>query len=298
MAAFQAQANQASNAILAQTGAALRSGQGPFRGYKVRHLVLMGHSQTGGVVTNYVQNMHDRQGLAGGAPIYDGFFPSGQPRAPFGPRDVPLIQLVSDGDISDADLRGPEFAGRKYRRPDSDDPNDRFRLYELAATGHMGTRYAPHNSPDNWKSVLGDTTGAIMNSMPHGEQFSMGLHHLVQWVAKGVTPPRAPRLDVAAGGRYLAKDVRGNTRGGIRAPQTDVPRAMYLPNPVNADGTPKRGVVGLDVPFDAAKMRALYGTPANYVRRFNRRLDELIAQGWFLAADAPAMRAEAMAQRF
>jgi hypothetical protein len=45
-------------------------------------------------------------------------------------------------------------------------------------------------------------------------------------------------------------------------------------------------------------MRSLYGTPANYVRRFNARLDELIAQGWFLAEDATDSRAEASAQRF
>lgn len=45
-------------------------------------------------------------------------------------------------------------------------------------------------------------------------------------------------------------------------------------------------------------MRNLYGTPANYAQRFNRRLDELIGQGWFLAEDAADMRAEANRQRF
>lgn len=298
MTAFQAGMNQASNAILAQAGAALRAANGPFRGYGIRHVILMGHSQTGGVVTSYIQNIHERQRLAGGRPIYDGFFPSGAPRAPFGPRDVPLIQLVSDGDVSDAQSRGPEFANRRYRREDSDEPGDRFRLYELAGTGHMGTRYPMFNMPANWKDVLGEPDGVIMNSLPHDEQFSMGLHHLVQWVTRGVAPPRAPRLEVAADGRYIAKDEHGNSRGGIRSPQMDVPRATYHPNPINPDGTPKRGVVGIEVPFPLAKMRTLYGTSANYVQRFNRRLDELIREGWLLAEDAPALRAEASAQVF
>jgi hypothetical protein len=299
VAAYRAGMNQASNAILAQVGAALRADDGPFAGLRSRHVILMGHSQTGGVVTSYVDEKHAAQRLAGGAPIYDGYFPSGSPRAPFGPRDVPLIQLVSDGDVSDAEARGPEFANRRYRRPDSDDPNDRFRLYELAGTAHMGTRYPPHSDPARWKAYLGEDLGGFtMNSMPHHEQFSMGVDHLVQWVSNGVVPPRAPRLEVALGGRYLAKDEHGNTLGGIRSPQMDVPRATYLPNPLNPDGTPRRGVVGLEVAFPPEKMRALYGTLADYVQRFNARLDELIAQGWLLAEDAADSRAEAARQRF
>jgi hypothetical protein len=300
MAAYQAAVNQASNAILAQAGAALRAADGPFRGYRVQHVLLMGHSQTGGVVTNYVLGAHDKQRLAGGKPIYEGYFPAGAPRLPFGPSDSAIVQVVCDGDVADGNARGPEFANHRYRRPDSDAPNDRYRLYEFAGTSHMGTRYPPHNNPANWKDALGgDTSGVIMNTMPHDEQFSMALHHLVVWVAKGVNPPRAARMELAApDGRYLAKDANGNTLGGIRAAQLDVPRATYHSTPVNPDGTARRSIVGFEVPFTPDKMRSLYGAPANYVRRFNARLDELIAQGWFLAEDAADSRAEASAQQF
>lgn len=291
--------NQASNAILAQVGAALRSTRGPFRGLRTRHVILMGHSQTGGVVTRYIAEKHAAERLSRGRPIYDGYFPSGAPRTAFGPRDVPLIQLVSEGDVSDADRRGPEFANRRYRRPDSDDPNDRYRLYELAGTSHMGTRYPPHSDPASWKAYMGeDLSGLTMNSMPHHEQFAMGVHHLVQWVTRGVTPPRAPRLEEALGRRYLAKDEHGNTLGGIRSPQMDVPRATYVPNPVRADGVVRAGVVGFEVAFTPEKMRALYGTPANYVSRFNARLEEVTRDGWLLPEDADEMRAEAARQRF
>ncbi len=146
--------------------------------------------------------------------------------------------------------------------------------------------------------MLGETSGVIINSLPHDEQFSMGVHHLVEWVARGVVPPRAPRLELAVGGRYIAKDLHGNSLGGIRSPQIDVPRAIYHPNPINPDGTPKRGVVGLETPLTAERMRQVHGTQADYVRRFSARLDELIAQGWFLREDAADSRAEAAAQRF
>ncbi|HTV96184.1 MAG TPA: alpha/beta hydrolase domain-containing protein [Steroidobacteraceae bacterium] len=290
--------NQASSAVLAQVGAALRAA-GPFAA--VSHVLLVGHSQTGFVTTNFIREAHESQRLPGGAPVFDGFFPSGWPTIAFSPCDVPLVQVLSDGDISDPNFSfQPGHEGRRYRRPDGDSPGDRYRLYELASVPHMGTRYPPHDDPGMWQQVA--TAGAIpldatMNSLPHHELFDMSLHHLVQWVARGAAPPRADRIEVGADG-YFAKDEQGNSRGGVRCVQLDVPRATYHPNPLNPDGTPGFGTIGTEVPFDKAKMQALYGNPASYLERFNRRLDELIDEGWFLAEDSEGMRAEAREQKW
>ena len=59
------------------------------------------------------------------------------------------------------------------------------------------------------------------------------------------------------------------------------------------DGTPAFGVVGIEEPLASETLARLYRDHADYVERFNRRLDELVAQGWFLAEDADEMRAEA-----
>jgi hypothetical protein len=76
----------------------------------------------------------------------------------------------------------------------------------------------------------------------------------------------------------------------------DVPRATYLSNPgVEADGTPAYGVVGIEEPLPHDTLAALYTDHLDYVERFNRRLDELIGEGWFLAEDAEGMRKEAQA---
>ena len=85
----------------------------------------------------------------------------------------------------------------------------------------------------------------------------------------------------------------GNSRGGVRCAQVDVPHVTYHADPV--DG---QAVVGTETAFAAAKLRQLYQTPANYAQRFNARLDELIGQGWFLTEDAQGMRDEAAAVRF
>jgi hypothetical protein len=290
-----AQVNVASTPILAQVGAALRKG-GPLEGLDVQHVILAGHSQTGGVVTDYILKGHDAYRLAGGAPIYDGLFPAGAPRVTFGPRDVPIVQTLSEGDISDPTRPGRE--NRTYRRPDSDEPGDRYRLYELAGVPHMGTRHPPYNNAAMWTGNPSGTAGDVpanarMNSLPHGALFSVTLDHLVRWVADGVTPPRADRIEVGADGLFM-KDEYGNSRGGVRTAQMDVPRLKYFPNPgVTKSGMPARGVVGLEEPLPKATLQRLYPSRDAYVKAFNSRLDELIAARWLLPKDADEMRAEA-----
>ena len=298
-----ARLNQATSTILAQVGAALRSPSGPFHGFNLQHLLLAGHSQTGFVTTNYMRSAHGTQRLADGSPVFDGFFPSGWPKAALGPCDAPIVQTMCDGDIADPDFSfEPGYEGRTYRRDDSDAPNDRFRLYELAGMPHSGTRYPPYADPGFWRQVPNAAAHTLpsaptMNSLPHHELFDATLHHLVQWVAKGVTPPRADRISVGPDD-HLARDEHGNTLGGVRCVQLDVPRAAYQANPLTADGKPSFGTVGTEIPFDKAEMQRLYGDPASYVARFERRLDELIRQGWLLAEDADEMRGEAATQRW
>ena len=290
------QMNAASTPILAQVGAALRT-TGPLDDFGVQHVILAGHSQTGGVVTNYIQNGHDAFRFADGSSIY----PAGAPRVQFGPRDVPIVQTLSEGDISDP--RRPGREGRGYRRPDSDEPGDRYRLYELAGVPHMGTRYPPYNDTSMWVTDPGGTAGEVtadarMNSLPHGELFSMTLHHLVQWVANGVTPPRADRIQEGTDEMFV-KDESGNSRGGVRSAQMDVPRLKYFPNPgTNEDGTPARGVVGFEEPLPKETLQRLYPSHDAYVESFNSRLEELIAAGWLLPEDADEMRAEAAGATF
>ncbi|ADP82080.1 alpha/beta hydrolase domain-containing protein [Pseudofrankia inefficax] len=288
--------NHASDAILAQVGAAIRGSNGPFTG--VRHVLLAGHSQTGSVVTNYIVNGHRSHRLADGSSVFDGYLPTGCPTERFGPREVPIIQVISEGDVADP---GTWFHDggepRHYRRPDSDDPGDRYRLYELAGVPHMGTRYPPHNNTAFWIE-FGDaaslTPDHVMNSLPHNELFDVTLDHLVRWVVEGTTPPKADRIEVTADGTF-AQDSHGNSVGGVRCVQLDVPRARYYSTPLGAAGNPTFSTIGFEIPFDAATMKQEYGDSAGYAERFGRRLDEIVRAGWLLPQDADAMRSDIQA---
>lgn len=297
--------NRAASTILAQVGAALRGEDGPFAGWGVRGIILAGHSQTGSVTSYYIEEAHDHQRLPDGSSVYDGYFPSGFPYDPFHDVDVPIVQVMSEGDIARPDFSfRPGYGGRRYRRPDSDEVGDRFRLYELAGVPHMGTRYAPFDDVSLWQATHGDagtkegaTIGPRMNSLPHGELFAVSLDHLVAWVGSGKVPPRADRLEVDPEG-WLRADEQGNTCGGVRCVQMDVPHSRYRANPLGAAGAPTWITVGNDEPFDGDELRALYGDPTSYRERFNRRLEELIDQGWLLAEDADEMRREAEGVEF
>jgi hypothetical protein len=277
-----------SHTILAQVGAALRGPNGPFSCYNPRHIILTGHSQTGKVTSDFLLEVHESQRLAGGAPVFDGFYPAGFPTKPLSNADVPVVQVLSEADIAHPDgLRGMS-PGRAYRRGDSDDPSDRYRLYELAGHPHSGTRYPPTNSVKFWQTYfqsigvnVGIPQGASMSSLATFELFRMSLHHLIQWVSKGVAPPRAQRIETGADDLFV-KDEHGHSRGGVRCAQLDVPRATHI----------IAGPIAFEEPFDKPKLRSLYVSHADYVAKFNARLDELIAQRLFLDDDAPEFRDE------
>jgi len=284
-------ANRASSEILAQVGAAIGEGGGPFEGLDVGRVALTGHSQTGSVVIRYLREAHAQQRRADGSSVFAGYFPAGFPFEAFAPCEVPIVQVLSDGDVSDPRGTFIEMSGRPYRRDDSDDPSDRFRLYELAGVAHMGTRYPPFNDVALWRGMDREhyTDDSVMNSLPHNELFNMALHHLLEWSRVGTTPPRAPRLDIDADGYFVA-DEHGNTASGVRCVQMDVPRARYFPNVPNVDGTLSHSTVGTEQVFSAPTMRELYGNAASYRERFEGRLGELINDGWLLADDAEYMR--------
>ncbi len=284
--------NRASSTILAQVGAALRDGA-VVDGHRVDHLLLMGHSQTGSVVTYYIDEAHESQRFADGRPVYDGYCPTGFPTRPFGACDVPIVQIVSDGDVSDPlGTFVVDYPGRQYRRADSDAPTDRYRLYELAGVPHMGTRYAPFDDVALWQHGPGGAglgTDSRMNTLPHNELFNAGLHHLVAWVADGTAPPRAERIETRADGRFEVDDI-GNSIGGVRCVQMDVPRARYLPNAPTLDGKPSVATIGTEVPLSPSEMAARHGTADRYRQRFDSRLAELVNEGWLLPEDVDYMR--------
>jgi hypothetical protein len=272
--------------VIAQGGMALKANPngGPFTGFTVRRVILAGCSEQGLVIRQYMRDGHPVYRTAGDTSIYDGYFPAcvadwpeqvilanGQPFRNFtpGPIEVPVINLAGQQEVEG----WPEF-GRRYRRPDSDAPNDKYRIYEVAGMGHGAGRSRITCGPKQQSSRF-----AAHNVSANA------LDKLIAWVDRGAVPPRATPLATAAADGALLKDAHGNALGGVRSVDVDVPVATFFTCVT---------LGSYEVAFPPEKLASLYPTRDDYVFKVNRRIDELAREGWLLEAEASEARAEAV----
>jgi len=281
-------ANNQTNEIIAQVGRLAKSRTGPFAPYDVRRATLMGTSASSGTVRSYL-GAHAEMRMPDGAPVFDGYLlTSTNGNTPLPIVDVPMIQMPTQTEVVTWAERGIA-----YRRPDSDDAGNRFRIYEVAGMPHNNSRDSP--------AFLNDPCTLPVTNFPAGAFTAVGLHHLIAWIAEGKTPPHAPYIavdqDPAGDGSPLALDENGNAKGGVRNVWVDVPVATYGVFGKGKTTAQDRlcQLAGTKVPLPDAALRAVYANSAAYVGRVERRLNELIADGWFLPEYSDLVRADARA---
>jgi hypothetical protein len=305
--------------IFSQTGALLKSEspKKPLAGYRIQQVYLTGYSQSAGMLRTYINFIHPMARLGNGKPVYDGYLvgasggmapinqcatavKAGDPRFLIMPRDVPVITVMTNTDF---------LGGYAARRPDSDAPGDRYRLYEIAGASHGYTfpasfepqiedlqksgftnRFTPGNCPPP----------KVTNDFPSHIIYHVALVHLDRWVRNGTPPPHAPLISITKPGTPEAApelDQFGNAIGGVRTPYVDVPTATYYPLRATPR-TPGNGECEMTkAPFDHAKLKSLYPTHADYVAKVTRDADRLVAEGWLLPADADQIKTEAAAAK-
>lgn len=271
-------ANDQTNEILAQAGALIKSEQSPIAGMGLRKMVLWGTSASSGILVNYLPT-HRVFKLADMQNIYDGFMPT-MNGSTIRPVDVPMIQVPTQR----------EYQSVATAVQDSDEPGQQFRVYEFPAMAHLDTR-------NTGKRFTQEDCIHPLSKFPIDPYTSVALHHLFQWVDKGIAPPRAPRaimdMFVENDGSLMQLDEYGNPMGGIRNVYVDLPVAKYTminePNP-NSTGpglgrmqTPLLcSLSGWETALTQETLRSKYGDPANYVRLVEARLNELEQAGWSL----------------
>ena len=278
-----------SQAIMTQVGALLKSNlaSGPFAGMKVKYLLMGGSSQTGGTTLRYIQDSHAKARMPDGKPIYDGYSPGEAfTDKPINGGDAAIVHCVGEGDLM-------FFSASKRPmtlREDADAPNDRYRHYQFAAASHVVTRGV--TDPKVVFSTLSDALrpGEQLNQFPMAPLYENAVRHLSEWVMKGTVPPRGARIEMNNG--VIERDEHGNAKGGVRSPYVDVPTVRYIASAPTDSSNMMRGLIGLQVPFAADKLRTLYKTRDNYLQLFNRGIDKMVAERWIVAADGDRLKAE------
>jgi hypothetical protein len=230
--------------------------------------------------------------------------PLDDPRRTVQPHDVPVIQVMTEAEVwipfsppSVQDLminmynNGLPVAERlRYRRDDSDDPDDRYRLYEIAGAGHdasFAEASARMLGLAELPTLRMGRPRKPLNDFPLDLVLAAAFRNLFQWVEDGVAPPRAARIEVDEEAVQIVRDEHGNVRGGVRTPWVDVPAATY-------EGcNPGAALMGAKASFDRDALVALYGDADEYVKRFAARTDELVAGRWLLERDRDAIKGSA-----
>ncbi len=179
------------------------------------------------------------------------------------------------------------------RQPDSDG----FRLWEVAGTAHADTyllQVGPRDrgdSPDAANVIISAEPipgiircGTPINSGPQHFVLDAAITALDRWVRGEGAPTPAPRLELEGTPAAYVTDEHGNVRGGIRTSWVDAPVAML--SGLGQTGVGFCGIFGTTVPFDEAKLAALYPSHADYVRAVEVSTRAAEAAGFLRPADA------------
>ena len=287
--------------MVAQVGVLIRSNspRSPLAGYRVRHLFLTGYSYTGVATATFADYYHNGARMKNGAPIFSGYLPFASAMY-VRPLDVPVIRVNTQSDFN-------SYGGLNNRRQDSDAPNDRYRLYEVAGASHANESpvIVPHATPPRpikLQQASGLPKGGAMmrcrsrfpsgakpNTLPLNYVLAEAFLNMYRWVNDDVAPPRTPFIATRANGQPKL-DRNGNAVGGLRLPGLMVPSATYGIGPGGC------WLLGYEVPFTDAKMKAMYGTHQAYVADVKRAAREDVGRRLISAEAARAIvtKAEAM----
>jgi hypothetical protein len=299
--------------MYSQVGALLKNppAGGPFAGFRVQALYM---TAQGGDVVTYMNAIHPQAKLAGGKFVYDGFLskqpngvgrlnacgtapPRGDSRHQIRNVGVPVIAVLAQGEV---------VGSLAIRRADSDEANDKFRLYEVAGGSHLD-KY----SYISFASMADAATAGNVQGTPEFPftarctpeiqliQYPLmpfiyhaTLNHLDNWARKGVAPPHADRIQVKDADTpkaSVAMDQYGSALGGIRTFWVDDPTVMFSQSSPGPGNCPE---LGHATPLDWQKLEAIHGDFKTYLGKANASIDKSVKEGWMTQADANKMKAE------
>lgn len=279
--------------MISQVGAALKSKAL----LNARYLYM---TAQGADVQTYLEAIQPHAALDNGKPVYDGFLiktpggvsrirrcgaaiPRDDPKQKIANAAAPVMLVVAQGEI-----------GPAYQRADSDEPNDRFRIYEVTGAAHidkwayqdmpgfpdqLAATGAPGQGTPDWPFNVRCTPEILMQEHPLLKYVLDGaMANLELWASKGVAPPKAERITITG-------DI---VTGGIRNPYVDVPSATYTTTTAGP-GTCRE--LGRTIPYSWMQLEKLYANHKTYADKFSQSVDLMLNAHWITASDAQKMKA-------
>ncbi|MEM7139678.1 MAG: alpha/beta hydrolase domain-containing protein [Actinomycetota bacterium] len=300
--------------IFNQAAQAVRSPEGidPLDGLGVEQIIATGESQSAFRLTTYVNGVDPIVQLFDGFMIHSRGGGSADLRqTPEDPAPTPAQVLIRE------DVRVPVMTFQTDTDllllgwvPDRQPDGDNIALWEVAGTAH-GDLYSialdrgPQDvgdSPDIAEVIEVSSPipgimdcSAPINAGPQHYVMNAAIHALIRWTAGGERPPTAPLAEVAevegdpdATDREATHepitDEFGNILGGVRTAWVDVPIATLTGFP--PEGDTFCGLFGTTALFDEATLAELYPDKQTYVDLVRASLEQSVADGFLMQADA------------
>jgi hypothetical protein len=286
--------------IFSQIAAWARSNDSIRPIHRVQCVYGYGYSQSGFDLQTYIDAVHPLAKQANGKPIFDGFLvaagfnspapinqcsepPSGAGPGQIKNAGVPVIRMATNSEA----LLPSVQAGR---RADSDQPQDRFREYEVAGAAHASQNELDYGPA--YADIL--LAGVAMPPLTAGfglrSPFHIGIFqnaafaNLDLWVRNNVAPPPGALLNIQNGAPVL--DQFGNPTGGVRSPYLDVPTAQWF---VASPGGGLNFLLGYVHPFDGQHLKQLYSSHERYVDNVVNATRELVLERYITREDGSAI---------
>lgn len=289
--------------MFSQAGQALRDNAATIlSGLKPKRMIAFGESQSAARLLTYIDAAHPLVKVFDGFLVHSRIFPNGSDlsQAPLTSVVTPTPTLVRD------DLKEPvlifntetDFGGFIARQPDT----KKIRLWEVAGTAHYdlyglrlgATDIGDRQGVQNWFDTLRNppaqpspnhTCTYPVNNGPQTYVLRAALSHLNRWVAYGIQPPIAPRLElVSVQPLQFVVDANGNSKGGIRTPAVDAPLAKL--SGVGNTGTQSCFLFGQTVPFTQDQLVTLYGSHNKFAAKWIESTLSATLKGFVLPEDA------------
>ena len=270
-------------------------------GLQIRKLIATGRSQSAFRLVTYINAVHPTVHVYDGYLVHSrganaaGFTADGLARdanpVPPGAHiradvDVPVLDLQTEGDM---------LALRSHLT--RQEPSRQYRRWEVAG--------AAHAEVPRWVALVpppldfGQGCKEPVNVAPHHAVVKAALHALTKWVANGVVPSQSPAIELADSSAPdpVVRDRFGNAKGGIRLPELAAPTATIdggaNTGAQETSAGPARNfcfLFGRTRLFDEQTLKSLYPNHAAFVKEFDRAVDQILAQGYWLKAEAEAAR--------
>lgn len=291
--------------IMSQTAALLKAQsnpENPLYQWNVERIILTGHSQSASYVKTYVNTFHRNAILDDGRNAFDGYIENagsysakrvnleganGENFDFFDPRNKAIVPVAAPVFRVQSETEPNSFfSSRLSRQTEVESPF--VRTYEIAGGAHVDAIAYALEIEQN-RAELGlepETTCAVEPStLPIEQAFSALVVRMDRWLRTGAVPPTSRLISLVEdedSRRIIEKDATGNTVGGIRLPQIEVPLGRWSGE--NPDLF--CFLYGSFVPYTRSELDALYPNRRDFVHPLLTSIRNSVAEGFLLPRGA------------